>query len=216
LKPGLLAQAHGGVVYIDEVNLLPDHLADSLLDVSAGGVMFLEREGLSDSRECRFLLLGSMNPEEGQLRPQLLDRFALVVDVHAPDDPQERRRVVEQRLRFEGDPEEFLTEWAGEQERLRADAVSARQILSDVVCPAEILDWISQTVCEHNVRSLRADLAAVRASVAMAALDGSRGVSKEHVQAVLPLVMAHRSRQAPQTQPPGAGSSANPPREQES
>jgi magnesium chelatase subunit D len=150
LKPGLLAQSHGGVVYIDEVNLLPDHLADSLLDVSSGGVMFLEREGLSDSRECRFLLLGSMNPEEGELRPQLLDRFALVVDVHASDDPRERRRVVEQRLRFEENPETFLAEWASEQERLRTAAISARENITDVICPPDMLDWISQTVCEHT------------------------------------------------------------------
>jgi magnesium chelatase subunit D len=214
LKPGLLAQSHGGVVYIDEVNLLPDHLADSLLDVSSGGVMFLEREGLSDSRECRFLLLGSMNPEEGELRPQLLDRFALVVDVHAPDDPRERRRVVEQRLRFEDNPQTFLAEWASEQERLRTAAISARENIADVICPPDILDWISQTVCQHNVRSLRADLATVRASVAKAALDGARTVSKEHVQAVLPLIIAHRSRHAPQT-PPSGFSAGNQPRERE-
>jgi magnesium chelatase subunit D len=197
LKPGLLSQAHGGVVYVDEVNLLPDHLADSLLDVASGGVMFLEREGFSQSHECKFLLLGSMNPEEGSLRPQLLDRFALVVDVHASKNTAERRCVLERRLQFDANPTQFAAEWRAEQEHLSASLAAARRNVGAVVCPGSILDLISETVLEHNVASLRADLAIVRASMAHAALDGSDVVLEEHVQAVLPLALAHRAKPTP-------------------
>ncbi|HMF79636.1 MAG TPA: VWA domain-containing protein [Bryobacteraceae bacterium] len=202
LKPGLLSQAHGGVVYVDEVNLLPDHLADSLLDVAAGGVMFLEREGFSQSQECRFLLLGSMNPEEGSLRPQLLDRFALLVDVHAPKNAAERRCVVERQLRFEANPAAFAAEWSAEQEDLSKRLSMARRNLGAVTCPGAMLDLISETVLEHNVSSLRADLAVMRASIAQAALDGSGVVREEHVQAVLPLALAHRAKPMPPARPP--------------
>lgn len=202
LKPGLLAEAHGGVVYIDEVNLLPDHLADSLLDVASGGVMFLEREGFSGSHECRFLLLGSMNPEEGELRPQLLDRFALIVDVQAPADTTERRSIVERRLAFEAHPKAFLETCAPEEKNLQATLDAARANLADVVCPSDLLEEISRAVTEHNVRSLRADLAIVRASIARAALDDSRTVLPEHVEAVLPLVLGHRAKRLPP--PPGS------------
>lgn len=202
LKPGLLAEAHGGVVYVDEINLLPDHLGDSLLDVAAGGVMFMEREGFSTSQECRFLLLGSMNPEEGGLRPQLLDRFALVVDVQASVEPEQRRCIVERRLRFEADPKTFLIEWKSEQQQLQTRLREARAAAQEVICPPEILDWISRTVCEHNARSLRADLALVRAGIACAALDASMIVARQHVEEVLPLVLGHRAKPMP---PPSGG-----------
>ncbi|HEY1946955.1 MAG TPA: VWA domain-containing protein [Bryobacteraceae bacterium] len=202
LKPGLLSQAHGGVVYVDEVNLLPDHLADSLLDVASGGVMFLEREGFSQSQECKFLLLGSMNPEEGSLRPQLLDRFALVVDVHASKNTAERRSVLERRLQFDANPASFAAEWRTEREHLSERLAAARRNVGAVVCPGGILDLISETVLEHNVASLRADLAIVRASMAHAALDGSDVVLEEHVQAVLPLALAHRAKPGPPNRPP--------------
>jgi magnesium chelatase subunit D len=202
LKPGLLSQAHGGVVYVDEVNLLPDHLADSLLDVAAGGVMFLEREGFSQSHECKFLLLGSMNPEEGSLRPQLLDRFALVVDVHASKNAAERRCVLERRLHFDANPALFAAEWCAEQEHLSERLAAARRNVGSVVCPGGILDLISETVLEHNVASLRADLAILRASIAHAALDGSDVVLEEHVQAVLPLALVHRAKPTPPNRPP--------------
>jgi magnesium chelatase subunit D len=202
LKPGLLSQAHGGVVYVDEVNLLPDHLADSLLDVAAGGVMFLEREGFSQSQECKFLLLGSMNPEEGNLRPQLLDRFALVADVHASREVAERRCVLERRLQFDANPQTFVQAWHEEQADLCERLSAARQNVGSVVVPDAIFDLISETVLAHNVSSLRADLAILRASIAHAALDGCDAVREEHVHAVLPLALTHRAKPTPPNRPP--------------
>jgi magnesium chelatase subunit D len=192
LKPGLLSEAHGGVFYVDEVNLLPGHLADTLLDTASSGVNIVEREGLSASHPAEFVLLGSMNPEEGSLRPQLLDRFALVVDIAAPLDPIERQTVVERRIAFERDPSRFHSEWFEMEEQFRDQIVNARKQIVQIVCSNEILAQISQAICEQNVRSLRADLAAVRASIAYAALAGDSTVLSDHVAAVLPLVLAHR------------------------
>ena len=204
LKPGLLQAAHGGVLYIDEVNLLPAHLGDALLDAAASGVNTVERDGFSASHAAEFVLLGSMNPEEGTLRPQLLDRFALSVDVSAPVAPVERTAVMERRLAYERDAAGFAETWSGEQERLQAQIISARGLAAEVVCSAEMLALIAEAVCSHGVRSLRADLAMVRAAIASAALAGETRVSEEHVAAVLPLVLAHRTRrqEPPRTPPP--------------
>jgi magnesium chelatase subunit D len=204
LKPGLLAKAHGGVLYIDEVNLLAPHLGDSILDAAATGVHVVEREGLSATHATEFVLLGSMNPEEGSLRPQLLDRFALSVTVHAPLDPSERREVMERRLLFERDPLRFAAERSAEQESLQSKILSARASLSSVSCSAEVMDQISSTVCDHGVRSLRADLAVLRAAVAYASLNVDTRVESSHVATVLPLVLAHRM-------PDGGRSSSRPP-----
>jgi magnesium chelatase subunit D len=204
LKRGLLSEAHGGVLYVDEVNLLPGHLGDALLDAAASGVHVVEREGLSASHAAEFVLLGSMNPEEGSLRPQLLDRFALCVSVAAPMDTDERRRVVERRIEFERDPGRFMATWSVEQLRLQEQVVAARAVLSEVVCTSEMLALISVTVCENGVRSMRADLAVVRAAVACAALGGDTAVDARHVASVLPLVLSHRRREgdrAPASRP---------------
>jgi magnesium chelatase subunit D len=213
LKPGLLSEAHGGVLYVDEVNLLPGHLADTLLDTASSGVNRVEREGLSASHAAEFVLLGSMNPEEGSLRPQLLDRFALAVDIAAPIDPIERQTVVERRIAFERDPSGFHSEWFELEQQFRDQIVSAREKVTHIVCSNEILAQIGQAICEQNVRSLRADLAAVRASIAYAALAGDATVQPDHVAAVLPLALAHRIHdrgpsRAPRPQPP-----AHPPSE---
>jgi len=203
LKPGLVSRAHGGVLYIDEVNLLPDHLADALLDVVASGVHVLEREGFSETQQARFVLVGSMNPEEGALRPQLLDRFALSVDVIAPADPVARRAVVERRLRFDADPSAFVSAWSGEQEDRARRIADAKRHIADVNCPPDVLDYIANAVCERGVRSLRADLAAIRASRALAVLEGASAVTRAHVDAVLPLVLGHRAAASPpQVRPP--------------
>jgi magnesium chelatase subunit D len=209
LKPGLLSEAHGGVLYVDEINLLPAHLGDALLDAASSGVNVVEREGLSALHAAEFVLLGSMNPEEGTLRPQLLDRFALAVDVRATLDPAERQTVVERRLAFEQDPANFHSEWLAMEEHLRDQVSKARQSYTGVTCSKEILAQISASVCEAGVRSLRADLAAVRASTAYAALTGDQSVRAEHVATVLPLVLAHRAsdrgrppRSHPQPAPP--------------
>jgi magnesium chelatase subunit D len=193
LKPGLLAAAHGGVLYVDEVNLLPDHLADALLDAVASGTHIVEREGFSAVHDARFVLVGTMNPEEGALRPQLLDRFALAADVSVSLDPTERRTIVERRLDYDRDPQRFMAQWQDAQEQITMRLSDARARLGLVVCPPEMLDRISQIAVARGVRSLRADLALVRASQALAALSGDSTVTDAHVDDVLPLVMAHRA-----------------------
>ncbi|GGJ68672.1 VWA domain-containing protein [Deinococcus aquiradiocola] len=192
LKPGLLTRAHGGVLYVDEVNLLPAHLIDALLDVAASGVNVLEREGFSEAHAARFVLLGSMNPEEGALRPQLLDRFALTVEVRAPDEVSVRREVLARRLAFDADPHAFRAGWARAQEELAAQVAAARAAMGGVTVPDVLLTRVAEDVCRHGVTSLRADLALVRAARAHAALHLRGEVSGEDVDAVLPLVLAHR------------------------
>jgi magnesium chelatase subunit D len=193
LKPGLLSEAHGGVLYVDEINLLPAHLGDALLDAASSGVNVVEREGLSASHAAEFVLLGSMNPEEGSLRPQLLDRFALAVDITAPLDPVPRQTVVERRIAFEQHRSSFSAEWSETEQQLRQKVNDARERRAAVVCSKEILVQISQSVCEAGVRSLRADLAIVRSSIAYAALVGDASVHPDHVSVVLPLALAHRT-----------------------
>jgi magnesium chelatase subunit D len=202
LKPGLLAEAHGGVLYVDEVNLLPAHLGDSLLDAAASGVHVVEREGLSAAHPAEFVLLGSMNPEEGSLRPQLLDRFALSVTISAPLDPAERQLVIERRIAFERDSAQFANEWSQAQQALQLQIASARASLGDITCSSDMLGHISSIVCEHGVRSLRADLAVVRAAIAYAALACEACVEAHHVEAVLSLVLAHRTRERRPSSPP--------------
>ncbi|MPY87443.1 MAG: VWA domain-containing protein [Luteitalea sp.] len=212
LKRGLLAEANGGVLYVDEVNLLPDHLSDALLDAVASGVHIVEREGFSVTQPAEFVLLGSMNPEEGALRPQLLDRFALAVDVDAPSDADLRCEVLERRLAYDRDPDAFGRAWAEAQESLSARLAAARAGVASVALSRERLHHVAKRVAEHDVRSLRADLAVVRASRAHAALDGAIAVSEAHVNAVLPLALAHRASgkpRPPRPQPPA------PPRPQE-
>ena len=202
LKPGLLSEAHGGVLYVDEINLLPAHLGDALLDTAASGVNVIEREGLSASHASEFVLLGSMNPEEGLLRPQLLDRFALSVDITASLDPNQRQLVVERRIAFDRNAVQFLDDWAQGQNLLREGIRAARKGLHSILCSSEILGQISATICERGVRSLRADLAAMRASAAYAALLGEQEVQPCHVETVLPLVLAHRVRDKGQSSSP--------------
>jgi magnesium chelatase subunit D len=218
LRPGLLAEASGGVLYVDEVNLLPDHLADALLDAAATGVSTVEREGFSAVQEARFVLLGSMNPEEGLLRPQLLDRFALAVDIYATGVVTERREVVERRMAYDTDAVNFVERWEEEQAHLQQQVVAARGRLSSVVCSSAMLDRISTLVCELGVVSLRADLAIARASCAQAALLGSPDVTEEHIDVVLPLALNHRAAHAPPPSrspqspaPPNRGERPEPP-----
>jgi magnesium chelatase subunit D len=211
LKPGLLSEAHTGVLYIDEVNLLPAHLGDALLDAASSGVNVVEREGFSASHPAEFVLLGSMNPEEGSLRPQLLDRFALSVDIRAPLVVEERLRIVERRIAFERDPQKFAEEWSGEQQELREKIGRGRDQVRAIQCSSQILAQIGAAICEAGVHSLRADLAAVRASIACAALMGDEVVEPEHVDAVLPLVLNHRSRSGGRSLPPPSPSPSQQP-----
>ncbi len=204
LKAGLLAEAHGGVLYVDEINLLPAHLGDALLDAAASGVHVVEREGLSATHPAEFVLLGSMNPEEGSLRPQLLDRFALSVTVCAPLDPTERQLVMQRRMGFERDSVRFSSEWSQAQQALQSQIASARVSLGDIGCSPDMMGHISLMICEQGIRSLRADLAVVRAAIAYAALAADACVEAHHVNAVLPLVLAHRTNEGrrPSIPPP--------------
>ncbi len=201
LKRGLIHEAHRGVLYIDEVNLLADALTDALLDVASSGHYYVERDGLSGSSEARFILLGSMNIEEGTLRPQLLDRFALALDVEAPTACEDRARIVDSRLRYDTDPTGFCTEFDEEQIRLRCLITESRSFIPRVKASPELLREISTAVTEAGVRSLRADIAVLRASVAHAALDRRVEATIEDVESVLPLVLHHRVKPAPR-QPP--------------
>jgi len=200
-KPGLLAAAHRGILYIDEVNLLPDHLVDVLLDAAAMGVNAVQREGLSVTHPARFTLIGTMNLEEGDLRPQLLDRFGLMVEVTAPRDKTLRSEVVRRRIAFEANPTAYAAAWMQEQQALRHQLATAQQLLPEVTLDDALLDLISHLCCEFEVASLRADIVMHKASRALAALEGRSQVTPEHVRTAAELVLPHRRRRKPFEQP---------------
>ena len=200
-QPGLLAGAHRGILYIDEVNLLPDHLVDVLLDAAAMGINTVQREGISVTHPSRFLLIGTMNPEEGELRPQLLDRFGLVVEVTGPRDPAVRSEIVRRRLAFEADSVAFAANWETDQAALSERIVASRERLAGVILPEGLLTLISQLCCEFEVDGLRADLALHKASRARAAFHGRREVILEDLRAAAELVLPHRRKRKPFEQP---------------
>lgn len=200
-KPGLLASAHRGILYIDEVNLLPDHLVDVLLDAAAMGVNTVQREGLSVSHPARFTLIGTMNLEEGDLRPQLLDRFGLMVEVTAPRDKAMRSEVVRRRIAFEANPTTYATAWMHEQQALRHRLATAQQLLPEVTLDDALLDLISHLCCEFEVASLRADIVMHKAARALAALEGRSQVTSQDVRVAAELVLPHRRRRKPFEQP---------------
>ena len=196
-EPGLLARANRGILYMDEVNLLGDHLVDLLLDAAAMGRNYVEREGVSVSHPARIMLVGTMNPEEGELRPQLLDRFALAVEAGSLDDPAQRVQAVRHRLAFERDPLAFVASRAAAEAEERRRLAAARERLPRVELPAEMLDLAVQLCASFAVDGLRADLALCRAAVALAAYRGRFAVTPEDVREVAPLVLAHRRRRQP-------------------
>jgi len=196
-EPGLLARANRGFLYIDEVNLLEDHLVDLLLDVAASGENVVEREGLSVRHPARFVLIGSGNPEEGDLRPQLLDRFGLSVEVRTPDTLAERVEVVRRRDAFERDPKKFTESWAGAQSRLRDRIVSARASLADVEVPDAALERAATLCMALGTDGMRGELTLIRAARALAALDGDAGVTDAHLRLVAPMALRHRLRRNP-------------------
>jgi magnesium chelatase subunit D len=200
-QPGLLAAAHRGILYIDEVNLLADHLVDVLLDVAASGINTVEREGVRLAHPSRFLLVGTMNPEEGELRPQLLDRFGLMVQVTGPREPALRAEVVRRRLAFERDPAAFVAEWAGEQDALRQRIGAARERLPGINLDEGLLRFLTQLCCELEVDGLRADITLHKAACALAALEGRTSVTLEDVRRAAELVLPHRQRRRPFQQP---------------
>ncbi|MFD9334769.1 putative cobaltochelatase [Streptomyces sp. NPDC060028] len=196
-EPGLLADAHRGILYVDEVNLLHDHLIDLLLDAAAMGASYVEREGVSVRHAARFLLVGTMNPEEGELRPQLLDRFGLTVEVAASREPAQRVEVVRRRLAYEDDPAGFATRWAGDEHEVRARVVAARALLPQVVLGDNSLLQIAATCAAFEVDGMRADIVMARTATALAAWAGRTGVRKEDVRQAALLALPHRRRRNP-------------------
>ncbi|MGY1820709.1 putative cobaltochelatase [Geodermatophilus sp. SYSU D00079] len=196
-EPGLLAAAHRGVLYVDEVNLLHDHLVDLLLDAAAMGTAYVEREGVSVRHASRFLLVGTMNPEEGELRPQLLDRFGLTVEVAAPRDPEERAEVVRRRFAFDADPAGFTARWAAEESALAARIAAARARLPHVVLSDDALRQVTAVCAAFDVDGLRADLVTARAAIAHAAWCGRDEVTEDDVRVAARLALPHRRRRNP-------------------
>ena len=196
-EPGLLAAAHRGVLYVDEVNLLHDHLVDLLLDAAALGTAYVEREGVSVRHAARFLLVGTMNPEEGELRPQLLDRFGLTVEVAAPRDPAERAEVVRRRFGYDADPAGFAASWADEEAGLARRIAEARARLPRVVLSDDALRQVTAVCAAFDVDGLRADLVTARAAMAHAAWCGRDEVTEDDVRVAARLALPHRRRRNP-------------------
>ena len=199
--PGLLAEAHGGVLYVDEVNLLGDHLVDVLLDAAAMGRVHIERDGVSHSHEARFVLVGTMNPEEGELRPQLLDRFGLTVDVRASRDVDERAEVIRQRMAFEDDPQKFARSYADQDAALARRIGTARGAAGEVVLPDNELRRIASLCAAFEVDGMRADLVVARAAVAHAAWRGADTVGEQDIRVAAELALPHRRRRDPFDEP---------------
>ncbi|MBE8516358.1 putative cobaltochelatase [Amycolatopsis sp. H6(2020)] len=196
-QPGLLAAAHRGLLYVDEVNLLHDHLVDTLLDAAAMGRATVEREGVSVSHAARFVLIGTMNPEEGELRPQLLDRFGLTVEVASSRDPEQRVEVVRRRLAYEADPDAFAAQYAAEDAQLAADIEAAQRLLPAVKLPDEALRQIAEVCASFEVDGMRADIVTARTAVAHAAWAGRDEVTTEDVRVAARLALPHRRRRNP-------------------
>ena len=194
-SPGLLAKAHEGVLYVDEVNLLPNQLVDQLLDVAASGVNVIERDGISHRHEARFVLIGTMNPEEGELRPQLLDRFGLAVELQNCFDAEKRREIVKARLAFDLNPEAFRSQFAGQQEALALKLRQARAMLPFLEFDDEIHARVSELCIGAHVDGLRADLVMLRAARALAAYEEASAVNVEHVERVAESVLSHRRKE---------------------
>jgi magnesium chelatase subunit D len=201
-EPGLLAAAHRGVLYVDEVNLLPDHLVDLLLDAAAMGRAHVERDGVSVKHAARFLLVGTMNPEEGEPRPQLVDRFGLVVTVAAPRDPALRAEVVRRRLAYELDQDAFAARFAAEEAELAGQIVVAQRLLPDVTLPDRELDRIARVCLAYGVDGMRADIVVARCAVALAAWHGRTVVTADDIADAARLALPHRRRKDP-LDPPG-------------
>lgn len=196
-EPGLLARANRGYLYVDEVNLLEDHLVDLLIDVAASGENVVEREGLSVRHPARFVLVGSGNPEEGELRPQLLDRFGLSVEVRTPQELDTRVEVVRRRDAFERDPEGFVARWKKEDERIRRRIVAGRGRLDAVEVPDAARERAARLCTALGTDGLRGDLTLIRAARALAALQGDARVGDAHLRSMAAPALRHRLRRNP-------------------
>jgi magnesium chelatase subunit I len=196
-EPGLLARANRGFLYIDEVNLLEDHLVDLLLDAAASGENVVEREGLSVRHPARFVLVGSGNPEEGELRPQLLDRFGLSVEVKTPQILADRVTVVRRRDAFDRDPAAFVAEWADDEHKLRKRIEAARSRLGSVTSSDEVLERTADICMRLGTDGLRGELTVLRAARALASFEGSDAVTIDHLRRMAPAALSHRLRRNP-------------------
>ena len=196
-EPGLLARANRGYLYIDEVNLLEDHLVDLLLDVAQSGENVVEREGLSIRHPARFVLVGSGNPEEGELRPQLLDRFGLSVEVGSPTDIDQRIEVIRRRTAYEQDTAKFLKRWRAQDTKLRKRLLAAREVLADVETPDEALRDCAELCVTLGSDGLRGELTLLKAAKALAAYEGDTAITRAHLRRIAPPALRHRLRRDP-------------------
>lgn len=200
-EPGLLAKANGGVLYVDEVNLLDDYIVDVLLDSAASGSCVVEREGISYIYDARFILIGTMNPEEGDLRPQLLDRFALSVEIESIHNSQDRIRILERNIEFENSPEKFLDKWIPEDQKLTEKIINARERIDEIHFTRNDLMAISTAMAKTGIDGHRADLVILKAAIANAAFSGRDRINEEDVLTATSLALPHRLKQTPLGEP---------------
>ena len=200
-EPGLIAATHQGFLYIDEVNLLNDHLVDILLDAAAMGRNYVEREGISVTHRSEFILVGTMNPEEGDLRPQLLDRFGLAVEVEGRFSPEERQLIVKRRIAYEADPHGFMSEWRQTEEEERARVLRSQKLLPQVVVSDDILELITSICAEYDVDGMRGDIVMYKTASTIAAYENRTDVNAEDVREAANLALLHRQRRQPFQQP---------------
>ncbi len=196
-EPGVLAEANRGILYVDEVNLLDDYVVDVLLDAAAMGVNIVEREGISFSHPARFILVGTMNPEEGELRPQLTDHFGLCVDITSISDIRQRVEIVERRERFEFNPQAFLTEYAPAEQELRTRITRAARMEQKIAVPGPVAELIATINIQLDVDGHRGDIVMRRAAQTYASYLGEDEVTPEHVYTIAPMALAHRLKHLP-------------------
>lgn len=196
-EPGVLAAANGNILYVDEVNLLDDHLVDLLLDSAAMGINYVEREGVSFSHPARFVLVGTMNPEEGDLRPQLLDRFGLSLDIKGEKDVKRRAEVVKKRVKYDMDPEAFIAKCTDDLDAMTEKIEKARKLLPKVTANDGIVDTVVSVTTHFEIDGHRADITLLKASKANAALEGRTEVTVDDIRATAELVLAHRLKRRP-------------------
>ena len=196
-EPGILALANRNILYVDEINLLDDHVVDVLLDAAAMGINTVEREGVSYSHPARFVLVGTMNPEEGDIRPQLLDRFGLSVVVTGEHEAEQRVEVIKRRLSYENDADKFIAQWKKEQEALADKIMQARKLLPEVNVTDELLTLVARLAVELGVDGHRADITVIKTALTLAAFAGRKEASREDIKTAARLVLPHRMRRRP-------------------
>ncbi len=202
-EPGILAEANGTILYVDEINLLDDHIVDILLDSAAMGVNTVEREGVSYSHPSRFVLVGTMNPEEGDLRPQLLDRFGLVVEIHGEQEIEKRMELIRRRMEYEKSPEDFMRKWQGEQDKLALAIREAQERLPRISIGDDMYRAAARLGIELKVDGHRADITLLKTAQTLAAFRGDDAVGKQHILASSRLALPHRVRKNPFDDMPG-------------